>query len=59
MKKVLLIIGSISIGYGIYMLFKGKSFSEEMPLFINGIILFGSAFIKDKNKDCKFQSDKK
>ena len=52
MKKVLITIGSISVLFGIYMMIKGHSFGDQASLFVNGIILFGCAFIEEE-KDCK------
>lgn len=52
MKKVLLVLGSISIGFGLYMLCQGDTFVDQIALFVNGVILFGMAFIDAKEKSC-------
>jgi len=59
MKKVLLTIGSISILFGIYTIIKGDSFGDQMPLFVNGIILFGCSFIDFKENNCKTLKEEK
>jgi hypothetical protein len=56
MKKVIIGIGSISIGFGIYMLTKGNPFVDQLALFVNGVVLVGMAFIDDKKTNC--QTDK-
>lgn len=51
MKIVLVIIGTISIAFGLYMVYKGDTFIDQIFLFVNGVVLFGCAFIDfDKNK---------
>lgn len=53
MKKVILGLGSISIGFGVYMLFKGQPFMDQIALFVNGLVLVGMAFIEDKDRTCQ------
>lgn len=52
MKKVLLIIGGISIGVGLYMLYKGNMSSDHIALYVNGAVLIGMAFSKTEDKKC-------
>lgn len=53
MKKVILGLGSVSVGFGIYMLFKGHPFIDQLALFVNGIVLIGMAFIDNEEKTCQ------
>ena len=51
-EKILIVIGSISIVLGINMIIKGEAFVDQMPLFINGVILLGCSFF-NKELNCK------
>lgn len=50
MKKVLITVGSISILFGIYMIIKKDTFTDQLPLFITGSTVLCSAFLDFKNK---------
>lgn len=53
MKAVILGLGTVSIGFGIFMLVKGHPFVDQLALFVNGIVLIGMAYIDDTTLKCQ------
>jgi hypothetical protein len=58
MKAVILGLGTVSIGFGIFMLLKGHPFVDQLALFVNGIVLIGMAYIDDTTLKCQSKNRK-
>jgi len=50
-KRILLYIGGLTLGVGIYAFISGKEFSTYFPAMFLGVTLIGSTYMKQKERN--------